>query len=750
MQRWHPWPVGAVLGGALLAGLFGSATAGRTVSMVVLDATGFALAAVVVVSVRVYRPRRPAPWLLVGLGILCSAIGDVLWDVSAHVPAVSGWATIASAIAYLSSYPLYVFAALLLLGGRAVRREAFVLLEAAVFALAAWLALWVLFVRPDLAGAGLSVWDWVPTLMYPPLDLLVIVAVWRLGHGDLRRSPPWLLLLAGFLLMFACDSLYAMLAMPDGNLTATVLNLGWLMSYACLAAAAAHPAMRFVRADPEAVEAGMRRARVATTALACTVPFVLMLLATGETDAAGRIVPWSGVIIVVLAFVRFHLAASRNRRAAETLAFRATHDALTGLANRTALRDRLALATLRAARSHRSCAVVFIDLDDFKLVNDSLGHDEGDRLIVEVAQRLRNAVRAEECVARLGGDEFVVVLEDLTGVEDAIDAAERVSADLSAPYSLAGLEVVVGASIGVAPRAERYLDDVDAALRDADLAMYSAKGRAKGGLCVFDADMHARAHDVLAERNAIRQALARGELSVEYQPIYSSRDGIQRGVEALARWTRDGRRIPPDDFIPLAEASGEIVAIGEWVLATAAQRLAATEGADDLLMSVNLSSRQLQEPGFAERALEIVRNAGVTPNRLVLELTESALLEPDPTVDANLRRLGGAGFQLAIDDFGTGYSSLAYLKRLAVDWIKIDRMFIQDLGVSESDEALVRTLVRMGTELGIRVIAEGVETPAQLDMLRALGCDAVQGFLLARPGPAVVVAADPAGVDRVA
>ena len=306
---------------------------------------------------------------------------------------------------------------------------------------------------------------------------------------------------------------------------------------------------------------------------------------------------------------------------------------------------------------------------------------------------------------------------------------------LAEPYRVGDAEFTLRASVGVVPDAQRHVDDVDAVLRDADLAMYEAKATAKGRVCVFDPTMHERAVELLARKSALAHAVRAGDLRLEYQAMFSATDGHQVGAEALVRWWRDGELVPPADFIPLAESTGEIVAIGDWVLRRAVADLAAL-GPSSLLVSVNVAVRQLREPTFAARVERIVADAGVEPARVVLELTESALLEPDPIVDANVQRLGDAGFALAIDDFGTGYSSLAYLKRLAVDWIKIDRMFVQDLEGDENDRTLVRTIIRMAAELGIGVVAEGVETQEQLTLLAAMGCDSVQGFLLARPGAA--------------
>jgi diguanylate cyclase (GGDEF)-like protein len=738
VKGWARWPAAVVIVGALACGLVAWWARDSWVSTIAYQIGGYGACAAAVIGMVWHRPRPRWPWVLFALGIFGSATGDLLWDLTERLSDVPGYTSLVANLAYLSSYPLFVVAALGLLGSRATRRDVLVLLEAVALAMAGWLVLWVAYVHPNLADGGLTFWDWVPTVLYPPLDLLVLVVLWRLGRGQVRRSAPWILLTGAFSTMFVADWLYAMLGMPDGTTVAWLLNIGWLLSYAGIAAAAIHPAMRFLKPDPDVDPARAVRTRVAIVAAACITPLALLLLVPHRVGAVTEVVAITGFLIVVVAAIRFHLATESNRAAAEQLAYRATRDGLTGLANRAALMDHLVLATRRAARTRRSCAVAFLDLDDFKIVNDSLGHAQGDQLLCTVANRLRQVTRAGECVARLGGDEFVIVLEDLDGVSETLDAAERIVAVLGEPYRVGDAEFTLRASIGVVPDAQRHVDDVEAVLRDADLAMYEAKAVAKGRVCLYDPAMHERAVELLARKSALAHAVTGGQLRVEYQPIFDAVDGEQVAAEALVRWQRGGELVPPAEFIPLAESTGEIVAIGDWVLTRAATDLAAL-GPSALVVSVNVAARQLREPAFASRAERIVAAAGVVPQRVVLELTESALLEPDPIVDANVQRLGAAGFALAIDDFGTGYSSLAYLKRLAVDWIKIDRMFVQDLADDENDRTLVRTIIRMAGELGVGVIAEGVETEEQLELLAAMGCNSVQGFLLARPGAELAV-----------
>ncbi len=740
------WWVAGVLAFGLTCSLLSWLTDPSNFSTFWYSLGGFGLVAVMAVAIPVRDPRPRWPWVLLALGLLGTASGDLLWDLTEIFANAPGYSSQLANISYLAAYPLFAAGALGLLGRRATARDVLVLLEAAILAAAAWLILWVVYVHPALVHSDLGYWDWLPTVLYPPMDLVVIVVVWRVGHGaggQVRRSAPWVLLMLGFVVMFLADWSYAMLGMPESGTAMWLMNVAWLMSYALIAASAVHPAMRYLRASPDTVGVVAGRVRGVGVAGACVTPFALALVARRDVAPIPEVVAIAGTLIVLLAALRYQLAADRNAEAAVQLSYRATHDPLTGLANRAALIDRLTLALRRAARTGSGCAIVFLDLDDFKFINDSLGHTDGDAALGVVADRLRSVMRADECIARIGGDEFVVVLEGLSGAEDAILAAHRIAALLAEPYQIDHATFTLPASVGVLPDAERYVDQVEAALRDADFAMYEAKARARGAVCVYDPAMHARAIEAVDRRRQLGVALDAGELAVVYQPIYRAGSRRQIGAEALLRWRHDGVDIAPEDFVPLAESTGDIVRIGEWVLREAVEELRRLGPDSELIVTVNLSPRQLREPHFAAIAVALVEAAGVDPGRVVLELTESALLEPDPTVDANLRALGDARLALAIDDFGTGYSSLAYLKRLEVAWLKIDRIFVSDLGPSTGDEALVRTIIRMAHDLGIRVIAEGVENESQLAILEHEGCDALQGFALARPGPHLVLAPAP-------
>jgi diguanylate cyclase (GGDEF)-like protein/PAS domain S-box-containing protein len=422
-----------------------------------------------------------------------------------------------------------------------------------------------------------------------------------------------------------------------------------------------------------------------------------------------------------------------RRKAQARLLQAAFYDPLTGLPNRALFKDRLEIAFARAkGREAAHFAVLFLDLDRFKLVNDSLGHRAGDELLLQIARRLESCRRAGDTVARLGGDEFTLLVEGVSTAEEAIAVAERVHRSLAPPYLIEAHEVFAGASIGIAlggPATER----VEHLLRDADTAMYRAKVRGCRH-AVFDSSMHERAMAALRIENELRRALERGEMRVHYQPIVELPTGKTVGVEALVRWEhRERGLVPPSEFIPLAEETGLVVPLGHWVLDEACRALSTLP--EQITLSVNLSGRQLLQPEFCTELKQMLERCRIDPSRLRLELTESMLIGNGAAARAALTQLRGTGVRLCIDDFGTGYSSLSYLHELPIDSLKIDRSFVGAMGDDERKIKIVQSILVLGKALGIDVVAEGVETAEQADLLRRLGCEKAQGYYFARPVP---------------
>ncbi len=419
----------------------------------------------------------------------------------------------------------------------------------------------------------------------------------------------------------------------------------------------------------------------------------------------------------------------------EELRRQAFHDSLTGLANRALFADRLDHALSRTRRFGHPLAVLFIDLDDFKTVNDSLGHGEGDQLLVAVAERLRGAVRAADTIARMGGDEFAVLVEDPADAGAPVEVARRLLANLEAPFERAGKELFVHASVGVAASTSKS-QTADELLRNADVSMYTAKSNGKNRVEVFQPAMHTAALARLALKGDLERALERGEFVLLYQPIMRLGTGQVAGVEALLRWHHPRRGVVgPTEFIPVAEETGLIIPLGRWVLERACRQAKAwdVDATRPLTMSVNVSGRQMQQPEFVDEVAQALALTGLEPARLTLELTESVLMQDAEAATATLGELKHLGVRLAIDDFGTGYSSLSYLRRFPIDELKIDRSFVASMCNGPEQRAVVLSIIKLGETLHLETVAEGIEEPGQLADLQTLGADLGQGYYFAKP-----------------
>jgi diguanylate cyclase (GGDEF)-like protein/PAS domain S-box-containing protein len=432
---------------------------------------------------------------------------------------------------------------------------------------------------------------------------------------------------------------------------------------------------------------------------------------------------------------------TERRLSEEKLRHDAFHDPLTGLPNRALFADHVKLTIARAKRApSRHFAILFCDLDRFKIINDSLGHMVGDQLLVEVARRLEQCLREGDTVARVGGDEFTILLEDLTEESEAEAVAHRIQELVSAPIQLDGREVYTTMSIGLVTGNGDSRDPEDL-LRDADTAMYRAKSLGKARHVVFDQTMHASAINLLQIETDLRKALDKGQFFLQYQPVVSLDDFRVCGFEALIRWHHPERGlISPLDFIPIAEDTGQIIAIGEWALNEACRQMHRWETAypvaAPLFISVNLSCKQFNHPLLIEQVADVIKRTRISPRRLKLEITESAVMDNIDSATSMLRQLRDIGVQLAIDDFGTGYSSLSYLHKFPIDTLKIDRSFVTRMAENPENIEIVRTVILLAQVLGMDVIAEGVETKDQLKILRDLKCEYGQGYYFSRPATA--------------
>jgi diguanylate cyclase (GGDEF)-like protein len=429
---------------------------------------------------------------------------------------------------------------------------------------------------------------------------------------------------------------------------------------------------------------------------------------------------------------------AQHQQTQERLSHQALHDALTGLPNRTLFMEHLTKAIQRHQRNPDFLfAVLFIDLDRFKIINDSWGHAMGDRLIVAIARLLQDCCRDLDTVARLSGDEFTILLEDLQSIQDAVAIAERILEKLTAPIHLEERKVFSSASIGIVFGSTTYQNGIEL-LRDADIAMYRAKALGKGRYAVFDREMYAQTIHLSQLETDLRLAIERQEFFLDYQPIISLATGRIIGFEALVRWQHPQTgSISPGEFIAIAEDTGLIVPLGEWILHEACQQLRTWQKkfplASSLHISVNLSSRQIKQFNFVEKLQQILADTGLNAENLRLELTETMLMDRGEKTIELLHQIKQQNVQLSIDDFGTGYSSLSYLHRFPVDTLKIDRSFVNLINAEGDNCEIVKTIITLAHSLGMRAIAEGVETPHQMTHLKNLGCEAAQGYFFAKP-----------------
>ena len=427
-----------------------------------------------------------------------------------------------------------------------------------------------------------------------------------------------------------------------------------------------------------------------------------------------------------------------RKRAEDQLRFDSIHDALTGLANRTLLMDRLEIAMLRANRHPEALfALVFVDLDRFKVVNDSLGHLVGDQLLREIANRMRSCLRVGDTLARLGGDEFVLLLDDISGAAEATEIANRIQGAIGVPFRWNNHEIIPSASMGVAVFDSSY-QLAEELLRDADTAMYQAKAQGKNRHVVFHKGMHTHAMKVLEIEAEMRRALERDEFYLVYQPIVRLRNDSLSGFEALVRWQHPERgQVSPADFIPIAEDTGLIVPIGKRVLELVCRQLnewqAHFKTPLPVVVSINLSAKQVSQPDLVRTVSDVVKQYGIKPEQIKLEITESAVMDDIEAAIGKLKELNELGFKLSMDDFGTGYSSLSYLHRLPIHTLKIDRSFVMQMEENAENAEIVRTIVMLAKNLNKDVVAEGVETAQQREKLRVLECDFGQGYYFSRP-----------------
>jgi diguanylate cyclase (GGDEF)-like protein len=684
----------------------------------------------------------PESLILVAIGVWTVTVA---WRSDARRRGVRGAASLLTAIAALASADVVASVT----GDAGTRAEA---AAAVLVVVANGVLLWAVHevMRPSPARMRAHMFD---ALVLGSAAIVVLLAPLgeRLASMDALRFAgavsAAVLLIAGIVLLadayartttarqLLVAALFARAADEIMRASGQIVGLFTVVTYCTIILALWH-LTDVVRPAPRALRPEM--ARVVLVACALTAAVVgLAFQHEGRAGVETAVVVAAAVFLVALTGGRFAWTVRMSTDARVELAHRAAHDTLTGLANRPLLADRLVHALARAQRSDGSLAVLSIDLARFKAVNDTWGHSAGDAVLVEVAQRLTQLVRPGDTVARVGGDEFVVVCEGLDDVEDAIAVAERVVDAVSPPIGVASSSVAISVCVGIAIHSDEQ-STPETLLRDAEAAMFMAKREGPNRWELFDAQLREQVHRRRDTEVALQGALERDELRLMYQPIVRLATGDITGFEALVRWARPGvGLVGPGEFIELAEETHLIHEIGAWVFEQAARQVALWNSQHPdrapLTISVNVSPRQFGHPGFVERLERIIRRTGVDPQSLLLEITESVLVSGADQGLALLENIKRLGLRLAIDDFGTGYSALAYLRQFPVDVVKIDRVFMEELGRLAVDTTVVAAIIRLAQVLGQQVIAEGAETAPQMAALYELGCDFVQGFYFAPP-----------------
>ncbi len=681
------------------------------------------------------QPRLRSAWRLMALAAALYLAGDVVWTIYE----VAGTAPYPSAadVLYLLFYPVMLWALLRFPAARINAGDRVRLgLDLAVVAIGGSVVVVDVLLGPTVVQSGPDVLQTAISVAYPVGDMVLLVG---LGTVILRRPPAsstsaLRFIAAGLMFFIVGDLAYGYITLHSTYEGGGPVDSLWMLSLALFAVAGAAQTAPVSTAQLTP-EFARRRASWAPY-VAVAVGFGLLVFDQRNASLlphASLVI--AAVLLATLVSIRQFLAQKDLVQTQGQLSYQSLHDTLTGLPNRALVIDRAEQMLARARRSDVGIAVLYVDVDGFKDVNDSLGHAAGDELLRVVARRLSEVVREADTVGRLGGDEFVVLLENLVSESAAELVAERICEVLRQPSELLGSEsraLSVTASVGIALGQRASATEL---LRDADFALYEAKRAGKNRVTVFESRMHTAARDRIELASDLKNALEVDQFFLLYQPTFDLQSETITGVEALIRWRHPSRGIiPPATFIPLAEETGLIVPIGRWVLRTACTQAAAWHNMGHPLgMSVNISARQLDHDDLISDVAEAIASTELDPTTLTLEITETTLMRDSDAATRRLRDLKDLGVRIAIDDFGTGYCSLAYLRQFPVDALKIDRTFISGIAASNESKALIHMLVQLGKALGLETLGEGIEEQAQLRQLQREECDYGQGFLFARP-----------------
>jgi diguanylate cyclase len=698
---------------------------------------GIGLSAVIAVlaGIRRNKPANKRAWMFIAAALGSFLTADVVYYVLELKSSMgeAPFPSIADGF-YLGMYPIMSVGFLMLLRSISPGRDVAGMVDAGLVAVATFAVLGILYMDTYLTDESSSLGGRLISIGYPVMGVCLLAVAVRLAAAARLRQPTFIFITGGIVSLIIADVIYGILNAAESFTTGGFADGFWLGFYVLIAAGALHPSMADKIEPRENPHGTITQARLALLFLVVlTVPVIDIVW--GE--------PFDKVFTTTASMIMFTLVLIRlmglmavvqvnERRARHD----SLHDSLTGLANRALFGERV--ESFVNQRDDGIVSVLFVDLDDFKFINDSLGHQVGDELLIAVASQLQGCVRDNDLVARLSGDEFAVLLESAVDRQDAVAVAQRVQDSLVAPVLIDGREVSISASVGIAVERRSSIERAETLLQAADTAMYQAKRNGKGRFEFFEQTMHLQAIERLDLKTDLQGALERGQFELNYQPIVSMSNEKVCAVEALIRWNHPVRGlVMPDRFIPLAEQTGEIVPIGRWVLSEACAQVMRWRREQPEVapqnLAVNLSVRQLHDPRLLEDVADALSASGLEPESLTLEITESMLIEETDRGSRALDQLRAMKVKIAIDDFGTGYSSLSYLKRFPVDTIKIDRSFVAEMETSSTSAALVKAVVDLAHNLGVATVAEGVENAEQKAKIYELGCTFGQGYLFSRP-----------------
>lgn len=754
--------LGYALAGVVTTGLYLALWHTGAAGNALYDLTGLSAVVAIGIGVRLNRPRLAVAWRLVALGLLLFVAGDVTWafyELVLKVPVpFPSWGD----ALYLAGYPAIAAGVVLFTRERSSGRDRAALIDAAIVATSAGIYAWLFLMEPYALDQSLPLSQRLVSIAYPLGDLVVLAVAARLALSVGRRSLAYVVLLLSFMLMLAADARYGVEALAGTYSAGAFMTDGfYMLSYLLAGCAALHPSMTTITQPEEVARSRPTRLPLLILALALLLmPAALGIQLTLGQSPEVLVVMSGSFVLAVLILTRMtgllgqlerrltqvkeqegalRAALSERETLSERLKHQAFHDPLTGVPNRLLLADRVDHAIARAERTGERLSVLFLDLDNFKSVNDALGHAAGDSLLKGVAERLGRCLRPADTIARIGGDEFAVLLESASN-EDSAEVAQRILEELSLPFpigdDLVGVHTSIGIAMGVGSiNSENGAGDL---LQQADLAMYEAKRRGKDRYEFFEADLQTAAlqrHHLQAD---LQRAMEQGELVVHYQPIVELKSARILAVEALVRWLHPNEGlIGPQHFIPVAEETGLIYDLDRHVVKEALRQTALWRRQIDpeLKVSVNFSAASLDRPSLLDYVQQLLHEYSLQGDALTLEITETALLHHSEALLERLRALRALGIAIALDDFGTGFSSLTHLRRLPIDVLKVGRSLIEDVTRSDRAATLAQIVHSMGPQLGLLTVAEGVEAQEQAAVLRAAGCHLAQGYLFARPSP---------------